>query len=374
MLEKTPLKGPSMSTTETTTETTTTTAPVKELHRSRDERILAGVAGGLGQYFDLSPTFFRIGFVILTLFGGAGILLYAAAALVIPDEGRSDSIVSESLRRHRDRPWLLAGVALVGIAVLSLIAQADFWPDSGFAWVLLLLGALAIAIAQRGGGSSDDAVAVVAAEDTETVVARPPRRPSLFLPVFGSLLAGAGLLALLGTLGVDIRWDVALAVGAIATGVAVVAGALTRRRTGGLVVVGVLLAALAVAVSAIDVRLDGPIGERVYRPFAASDVQRDYNVAIGDLTVDLANTALRSGETEVDANVGIGELTVIVPDDVAVEVDASVSAGEVTVFGRRESGVDAEISDSVGVPGADEVVRIDAHVGLGDVVVTRIPR
>ena len=226
-----------------TTETTETTAPVKELHRSRDERILAGVAGGLGRYFDLSPTFFRIGFVILTLFGGAGILLYAAAALVIPDEGRSDSIVSESLRRHRDRPWLLAGVALVGIAVLSLIAQADFWPDSGFAWILLLLGALAIAIAQRGGGSNDDAVAVVAAGDAETVVARPPRRPSLFFPVFGSLLAGAGLLALLGMFGVDIRWDVALAVGAIATGVAVVAGALTRRRTGGLAVVGVLLAA-----------------------------------------------------------------------------------------------------------------------------------
>ena len=357
-----------------TTETTETTAPVKELNRSRDERILAGVAGGLGRYFDLSPTFFRIGFVILTLFGGAGILLYAAAALVIPDEGRSDSIVSESLRRHRDRPWLLAGVALVGIAVLSLIAQADFWPDSGFAWILLLLGALAIAIAQRGGGSNDDAVAVVAAGDAETVVARPPRRPSLFFPVFGSLLAGAGLLALLGMFGVDIRWDVALAVGAIATGAAVVAGALTRRRTGGLAVVGVLLAALAVAVSAIDLRLDGPVGERVYRPLAASDVQRDYDVAIGDLTVDLANTALRSGETEVDANVGIGELTVIVPDDVAVEVDASVSAGEVTVFGRRESGVDAEISDSVGVPGSDQVVRIDAHVGLGDVVVARIPR
>ena len=91
----------------------TQSAPIKELHRSRDERILAGVAGGLGRYFDISPTFFRIGFAILTLVGGAGILLYVAAGLVIPDEGESDSIVSEALRRHRDRPWLLAGVALV---------------------------------------------------------------------------------------------------------------------------------------------------------------------------------------------------------------------------------------------------------------------
>ena len=211
---------------------------------------------------------------------------------MIPDEGRTDSIVSEALRRHRDRPWLLAGVALVAIAVVSLIAQADFWPNSGFAWTLLLLGGLAIVIAQgrrherrrhRGGGPGD----------AETVVARPPRRPSLFVPALGILLAGVGFLALLGVVGVDVRWDVALAVAALAAGVAVVASALTRRRTGGLLVLGVILGTLAVAVSAIDVRLDGPIGERDYRPFAASDVHRDYDVAIGKLTVDLANTALR---------------------------------------------------------------------------------
>ena len=93
----------------------TQSAPIKELHRSQDDRILAGVAEGLGRYFDISPTFFRIGFAILTLVGGAGILLYVAAWLVIPDEGESDSIVSHALRRHRDRPWLLAGVGLVAI-------------------------------------------------------------------------------------------------------------------------------------------------------------------------------------------------------------------------------------------------------------------
>ena len=49
------------------TTTETPTSSIKELHRSRDDRILAGVAGGLGRYFDLSPTFFRIAFVILTL-------------------------------------------------------------------------------------------------------------------------------------------------------------------------------------------------------------------------------------------------------------------------------------------------------------------
>jgi phage shock protein PspC (stress-responsive transcriptional regulator) len=363
------MKGTAMSTSETQS------ASIKELQRSRDDRILAGVAGGLGRYFDISPTFFRIGFAILALVGGAGILLYVAAWLVIPDEGASDSIVSEALRRRRDRPWLLAGVALVAIALVSLLAQADFWPNSGFAWTLLLLGGLAIMFAQRravDGTPPDDAATPAAGPPDDAAIPAPrPRQPSLLLPGLGVLLAAAGALALADAVGVDVRWDVALAVGAIGTGVAVVAGVALRRRTGGLVVVGLVLAALAVAVSAVDVRLEGPIGNRVYSPFETSDLKRDYDISIGDLELDLSNVALAAGDTEVDANVGIGELTVIVPNDVAVDVDASASAGEVTVFGRSESGVDADLSRSIGALGSDRTLRIDAHVGLGDVVVER---
>jgi phage shock protein PspC (stress-responsive transcriptional regulator) len=345
------------------TTTETPTSSIKELHRSREDRILAGVAGGLGRYFDLSPTFFRIAFVILTLVGGAGILIYVAAALVIPDEGRTDSIVSEALRRHRDRPWLLAGVALVALAVVSLVAQADFWPNSGFAWTLLLLGGAAIVIAQRRGNDGEPA------PETGTEV-RAPRQPSLFLPVFGLLLAAAGALALLEATGVDVPWSIALAAGAIITGVVVAAGAFLRRRTGGLVIVGIVLATLAVTVSAVDVRLDGPIGDRTFRPFDGASVQRTYDVSIGSLTVDLTNAAL-SGDRELDANVGIGELRVVVPNSVAVDVDASASAGDVVVFGLQDDGTNAEVSGSFGTPGASDTLHIDAHVGLGQVVVER---
>lgn len=345
------------------TTTETPTASIKELHRSREDRILAGVAGGLGRYFDLSPTFFRIAFVILTLVGGAGILIYVAAALVIPDESRTDSIVSEALRRHRERPWLLAGVALVGIAVVSIVAQADFWPNSGFAWTLLLLGGLAIVIAQRRSGDGEPA------PETGTDV-RAPRQPSLFLPVFGLLLAAAGVLALFEATGSDVPWSIALAAGAIGTGVVVAAGAFLRRRTGGLVVVGVVLATLAISVSAVDVRLDGPVGDRTYRPFDAASVQRTYDVSIGSLTVDLTNVDL-TGDREIDANVGIGELKIVVPNGVSVDVDASASAGDVVVFGLQDDGTNAKVSGSFGTTGAGDTLHIDAHVGLGQVVVER---
>jgi len=346
------------------TTTDTPTASIKELHRSREDRILAGVAGGLGRYFDMSPTFFRIAFAVLTLVGGAGILIYVAAALVIPDEGQRDSIVSEALRRHRERPWLLAGVALVGIAVISLVAQADFWPNSGFAWTLLLLGGLAIVIAQRRSGDG------APAPETGTEI-RAPRKPSIFLPVFGVLLAAAGGLALLAAVDVDVPWDIALAVGAIATGIAVAAGAFFQRRTGGLVIVGVVLAALAVGVSAIDLRLDGPVGDRAYRPFSSSDVERTYEVAIGELTVDLSRTSF-TGDKEIDANLGVGELTVLVPADVSVDVDATASAGEVTVFDRKNDGWDAQVT-ALAAGSSDTTLRIDAHVGFGAVKVVRVP-
>ena len=365
-----------MSTTETPV-----AAPPKELHRSRDDRLLAGVAGGLGRYFEISPNFFRAGFAILTLVGGAGILLYLAAALVIPEEGRADSIAAEALKRYRERPWLLVGVALVGIAVLSLVAQADFWPDSGFAWTLLVLGAITIAIAQRGRGgaqppaASEAATEPLAAEAPTQPLAPPraPKPPSLLLPVLGLLLAAAGVLAFFSAVGVDIRWDLALAVAATAVGVAVVAGAFLRRRTGGLVVVGLTLAGLALAVSAIDVRLEGPVGDRMYQPASADDMSRSYELAVGELDIDLSNTALESGSTPIDANVGIGDLTVIVPRGVVVDVDATASAGSVSVFGREETGVDSDIRvTGIGAPpNLDKRLVLDAHVGLGSVTVVR---
>ena len=74
----------------------THTPTVRRLERSSD-RILAGVAGGLGKYFELNPNFFRIGFVVLTLLGGAGILVYLAALLVMPAEGKERSLAEQVL-------------------------------------------------------------------------------------------------------------------------------------------------------------------------------------------------------------------------------------------------------------------------------------
>src|SRR6476646_7141384 len=121
----------------------THTPNVKRLERSSD-RVVAGVAGGLGRYFDLNPMFFRLGFVILTLLGGAGILIYLAALLVMPEEGSERSTAEQVITDRRDRPWALVGLGLAGAALIALIAQSSFWPAAGAGWVLVLLAGLVI--------------------------------------------------------------------------------------------------------------------------------------------------------------------------------------------------------------------------------------
>jgi phage shock protein C len=76
------------------------------LRRSFEDRMVTGVAGGLSRYLGVDVSLVRIAFVILTLVGGAGIPLYLAGLLLIPEEGSDQSIagsLSESLRsRPRD--------------------------------------------------------------------------------------------------------------------------------------------------------------------------------------------------------------------------------------------------------------------------------
>lgn len=63
----------------------------KKLYRSKSDRIIAGVCGGLGDYFEIDSIFFRVAFVLAAFFGGSGILIYLILALVIPEAENSDN-------------------------------------------------------------------------------------------------------------------------------------------------------------------------------------------------------------------------------------------------------------------------------------------
>jgi phage shock protein C len=58
----------------------------RKLYRSRTDRKLAGVCGGLAQYFKLDATLIRVLFVLLTVLGGSGLLIYLAMWIIVPSE------------------------------------------------------------------------------------------------------------------------------------------------------------------------------------------------------------------------------------------------------------------------------------------------
>src|SRR6478672_7998349 len=125
---------------------------VKRLERSQSDKWLAGVSGGLGRYFDITPTVFRLGFVVLTLLGGAGILVYIAAVLVMPKEGEESSIAEDILKKRRDHPARLVALGLVAVAILSILANADTWPSAGTAWFLVIVAGIILLWTSRRRG------------------------------------------------------------------------------------------------------------------------------------------------------------------------------------------------------------------------------
>jgi phage shock protein PspC (stress-responsive transcriptional regulator) len=130
----------------------TPTPMVKRLERSNSEKVLAGVSGGLGKYFDIAPAVFRLGFVVLTLLGGAGILVYIAAVLVMPKEGEDSSLAEDVLKKRREHPARLVALGLIAVAILSLLAHASTWPSAGAAWFLVIVAGLVLLWTSRRRG------------------------------------------------------------------------------------------------------------------------------------------------------------------------------------------------------------------------------
>lgn len=75
------------------------TKELPALRRPTEGRLVAGVAAGLADHFDLDVVVVRIALVALTLVGGLGVPLYVAAWLLVPDEGTTQSVVEEMCGR-----------------------------------------------------------------------------------------------------------------------------------------------------------------------------------------------------------------------------------------------------------------------------------
>ena len=114
--------------------------PFSEVRRSRDDRMLAGVCGGIARRFDVDPVIVRVLAVVLTLVGLAGLILYVAGWLLLPAEDEDRSNVGRwfglDSPQVRDVGLVVAGV----LALLAVVGDGGWGPDSGWVvWPLLVL-------------------------------------------------------------------------------------------------------------------------------------------------------------------------------------------------------------------------------------------
>lgn len=82
----------------------------KRLYRSTDDRMFAGVCGGIAEYLDVDPTLVRLVFAALTLMGGPGIIAYLVLMLVVPEEpAEEDWETSNKEKRTDTEPHEMTG-------------------------------------------------------------------------------------------------------------------------------------------------------------------------------------------------------------------------------------------------------------------------
>lgn len=86
------------------------TEEIKKLHPSNNDKVIAGVAGGLGEYFGIDPVLFRIMFIFLILWGGAGILFYLILMSIIPKQGgqSAKATIKEATNELKDKAQEMA--------------------------------------------------------------------------------------------------------------------------------------------------------------------------------------------------------------------------------------------------------------------------
>jgi phage shock protein PspC (stress-responsive transcriptional regulator) len=380
------------------------------LARTREGRMLGGVAAGLADYVGVDPIVFRAAFVVLTFLGGIGIFLYLLAWLMIPP-ARSGSRVDERLParllgRVRGRPaWV--GVVLLAVGGALVARRLGIWHPTVFWGVTLLVAGIVLFREDRpwrdgsragvpvwGDGSGLGVPAGEPPTPPATALSPPgraprwpfgPRRAAPSPPprvrrepsALGWLALGTVLLAVGSAAGlseaefVHLTLTQFLALGLTVLGVALMVGA-WRGRARWLILPGILLIPLVLVTSLIDVPIGGGLGNRYVNPRSIGEIHRSYKLTAGDLVIDLTSLKFGPGEVLISATVAAGRISVLAPDFVSIVARAHAGAGSVSLFGQSDQGIRVDVARTSTAPGSLGNLILDLRTGIGGIVVYRV--
>ncbi len=400
--------------------------------RTRSSRKIAGVAAAIGRRYSIDPILLRVGFVVTTIFGGVGILIYLLGWLLLPEEGDSASGAEALLGQGRSsmsKPLsIVLAIALIPAssaifterlsAVLSLAAiaaglfllhrhRAGIAPPSTFAMAGGPAPTGMSASVGAPGGTATGVQDTVRGYGPEPGMATPPAWDPLGVapfawdlpepapaepsppppaerrrrsPVTGVTLAvalmaaGAATILAMTTTAVGPLEVAAFTLAVI--GIGLVVGSFVRGGRG-LIAVAIPLGLVTYGLAVVPVDHFGAygVGDRTWNVRSAAELQPTYRLSAGNASLDLRDLNLAdSDEVRTSVQLGAGELNVLLPRNADVRVHCEASVGEVNCLGTTVNGVNPNTDrtdDGDDGPGKGGTLVLDVSLVTGHAVVSR---
>lgn len=386
---------------------------IATMRRTRDDRMVAGVCAGAARYLNVDPVVLRVIVASLSFVGLAGLIIYVAAWLLIPEEGEEAGLVDGMLPGTVDREQ----VRRLGLFVATAIAAASAL-GAGFAFdwpaiplvLAVLVGFYLVVVRpynrrQReagprtdpAGGATTDTTAGTAAAvaqggpvgandttaptppgaapplDLEPAAEREPRNPRRdHWALLGLTTAVAvivlGAMGLYSTNVESVAWPYYPFAAFVVYGVGMVVGGFVGNGRP-LALFGVPLAVVLLSATVLPTYT---VGRDANYPVYASDVESRYEQGVGDFVLDLSEVrdpGSLAGRT-VTVEQGVGGIEVVVPDGIDVDVVAESDAGELKIFGETYGG--APVTRHHADPLSDDPdLHLDLSQTTGQIRVTR---
>ena len=362
----------------------------RTLCRSSTDKVIAGVAGGIGAYFGIDSVIVRIAFIVLTFLGGAGPFLYLIGWLALPTED-SRSVIAKALggdSPHRVRSLMAVALIGLGLLVTANLSSSLFgffigvWRIAPYLALILIAAGVALVLWPGPAGRSkptparppappppSPAYATGAAPPPSAAGPEWPSPPSAAGPewpsppsaagpewppapgptapaakprrgrsTIGSLTVAAlfvytGVAVMLDRLDtVDIDVGAFLAIAVAITGAGLLASAFAHPARG-LIALGVALCVPLMLFVGADLPRGSGIGEARVRVTDVEVLEDEYRHGIGHLVVDLRDLDPERTDHAVDLSLGIGQLRVYVPESISTTADIEVGVGEARLDG-----------------------------------------
>jgi phage shock protein PspC (stress-responsive transcriptional regulator) len=381
--------------------------------RRANDRKVAGVAAAIGRRYAIDPVLVRVAFVVATVFGGSGVLLYLLGWLLLPAEGDQASGAKRRFRRGRSSMSAALTVVLVLLLVPATAAVLS-GRASGVLGLLVALGALVLLHRSRASlgeipgaptpsaapAATEPATAATAATAPPAtgratdqhappawdplgaapfawdlpepaappVAAEPPQglRSKVTAITLGLALLTGGI-AVAFTPGLSAAGIAALLLGVVGLGLVVGAFMQSGR---GLILVAIPLALLTWVLHAAPAA-GVKVGGGYWDPVTAAELQPNYAVTLGNGRLDLTGLRLTPGQTvRTSVNVGIGETHVYLPPNIDAQVGCQTQVGQVDCLGQTSSDRVDVTDNGLDGPGGGKVI-LNVHSGIGEIHVER---